>query len=183
MKRFILVVLAFCALSLSAQTCGDSDMKGKWVAGGNLGLGSTSYVLSANAAPQFGKRLTNNLECGVRLSYTLNHYFRSAYYEPYSLNYFGGSVYMNYELFHVLFLHVEDEALYEMMYYEHSFVSDESRWYNSLFVGGGYRQYAGENAFVQLTVLWNLNDYYNPITGDSSPYFNPVFRVGYFFTF
>ena len=183
MKRLILVVLVFCGLVASAQTRADCDMKGMWVAGGNLGLGATSFILSANVAPQIGKRLTDDLECGIRLSYTVNHYFKTDYYEPYTANYFGGSVYLNYEIFNVLFLHVEDEALYKMMFYNKSYVADESKWYNSLFVGGGYRQYAGPNSFIQLSVLWNLNDYYNPITGDSSPYTNPVLRIGYFFAF
>lgn len=183
MRRIAFLFLVLAGVGLNAQVIDIQDMKGAVVVGGNLGFGASDYVLIANVAPQVGKRLTENLECGMRLSYNMNHFFRSAYNDPYTLNYFGAGVYANYEFFRTVFVHVEDEALYKMVFYNKSYVPDESRWYNSVFVGGGYRQYASDRSFVQLSVLWNLNDFYDPITGDSSPYTNPVFRVGYFFVF
>jgi len=183
MRRIAFLFLLLAGFVSNAQVLDVGDMKGVRVAGGNLGFGASDYVLSANAIPQIGIRLTDNLECGLKLSYIVNHFFRSAYYDPYTLNYIGAGAYLNYEFFRMVFLHVEDEALYKMVFSNKAFVPDESRWYNSFFVGGGYRQYASDRSFVQLSVLWNLNDFYDPITGDSSPYTNPVFRVGYFFVF
>jgi hypothetical protein len=45
-------------------------------------------------------------------------------------------------------------------------------WVSSFLIGAGYRQWIGQNAFVGITVLWNILDnlYY--------PYPNPIFRIG-----
>ena len=47
--------------------------------------------------------------------------------------------------------------------------------FNSLFVGAGYSQPLGGRAYLDLLILFNLNDTYN------SPYSNPIFRVGFGF--
>jgi hypothetical protein len=44
--------------------------------------------------------------------------------------------------------------------------------FNSIFVGGGYRQPIGNRVSMDLLILFNLNDSYN------SPYSNPIFRLG-----
>jgi hypothetical protein len=46
---------------------------------------------------------------------------------------------------------------------------------NSLFVGVGYEQPFSERAFMDIMVLYNINDTY------MSPYSNPVFRLGFGF--
>ena len=77
--------------------------------------------------------------------------------------------------FQDLFLHAEYEALnYEQVYINNFYEVDhkERVWVNSLFVGGGYRQWVGQNAFIGITVLWNLLDNLD------SPYNNPIFRIG-----
>jgi hypothetical protein len=76
--------------------------------------------------------------------------------------------------FNDLFLHAEYEALnYEQVYvYNYQVDHKERVWVSGLFVGGGYRQWIGSNAFVGITLLWNLMDNIN------SPYSNPIFRIG-----
>jgi hypothetical protein len=51
-------------------------------------------------------------------------------------------------------------------------------WYNSAFVGGGYRQYTSTNSYVYFAFLYNLSwSYAHP---NESPYVNPfVIRTGY----
>ena len=51
---------------------------------------------------------------------------------------------------------------------------DEGRFlFNSFLVGGGFTQRIGLNNAVTFMVLWNLNESY------SSPYSNPLFRIGF----
>ena len=96
----------------------------------------------------------------------------------YSTNNFGAGVFARYYLFFFsdLFIHAEYEALnYEQVYVNNitwEVDHKEREWVSSLFLGGGYRQWVGQNAFVGITVLFNLLDSYD------SPYSNPIFRIG-----
>jgi hypothetical protein len=44
--------------------------------------------------------------------------------------------------------------------------------FNSIFLGGGYRQPIGNKVSMDIMILFNINDTYN------SPYSNPIFRIG-----
>jgi hypothetical protein len=50
---------------------------------------------------------------------------------------------------------------------------NEAPWAHDIFLGGGYRQWIGEKAFMSLSILWNVNE--TPY----SPYSNPIFRIGF----
>jgi len=89
----------------------------------------------------------------------------------------GIGAYTRYYLhfFSALFAHAEYEALNYDKYVRlnaNNEVEKERAWVSSFFVGGGYRQWVGNFAFVDITVLWNLLDSYD------SPYSNPIFRIG-----
>ena len=54
-------------------------------------------------------------------------------------------------------------------------VKPGQRLISSLFLGVGYEQPISERAFMDIMVLYNINETY------LSPYTNPVFRIGFGF--
>jgi len=153
----------------------DFKMQKRLFVGGGLGFGISSYSTSLMVAPEIGYRLSPSFDVGTRLIYTYYRYNDDLL--KYSTNNFGLAAYTRYYLFFFrdLFLHAEYEALnYERVYLDYNYQVDhkERIWVSSLFVGGGYRQWIGNTAFVSITVLWNLLD------DIDSPYSNPIFRIG-----
>jgi hypothetical protein len=154
----------------------DFKMQKRLYIGGGLGFGISSYSTSLMVAPVVGYRLSPSFDVGTRINYTYYRYND----EPlkYSTNNVGVGFFGRYYLFFFndLFLHAEYEALnYEQVYVNTitwEVASKERIWVSSLFVGGGYRQWIGNSAFVGITVLWNLLD------NIDSPYNNPIFRIG-----
>jgi len=184
-KRIISILLPVLFLSISAvaqfgQPANDNDKQDfknqkRLYIGGGLGFGISSYSTSLMVAPVVGYRLSPSFDIGTRLNYTYYRYNDAPL--KYSTNNFGLAGFARYYLFFFndLFLHAEYEALnYEEVYLTYNYEVDhkERVWISSMFVGGGYRQWIGNNAFVGITVLWNLLD------NIDSPYNNPIFRIG-----
>jgi hypothetical protein len=150
-------------------------MQKRLYVGGGLGFGISSYSTSLMIAPVVGYRLSPSFDVGTRINYTYYRYNDDLL--KYSTNNYGLAFFTRYYLFFFrdLFLHAEYEALnYEQVYLDYNYQVDhkERVWVSSLFVGGGYRQWIGNTAFVGITVLWNLLDDLD------SPYSNPIFRIG-----
>ena len=185
MKRFAFFA-SLCLLLFgfggraSAQFLPDvPDMKGRAVYGGNFGFGINGGRLSLSIAPQIGYRVFNPWEIGTRVIYDLNCYFDRVNGNVYS-HYFGVAPYTNVQVYRGLFLHAEDEILYGVSRWNQETV--RSRWYNSVFVGGGYRSYSYNGSFAYFMVLYNLS--WNAIHSGTweSPYASPIsVRVGYCF--
>ena len=185
MKRFG-ILTAFCLLffgfsvKASAQFLPDvPDMKGKMIYGGDFGFGMSGNYLNFSIAPQVGYRIFSPWEVGVRGSYNLQCFFNSSYGSEYS-HYFGFGPYTNYQVYKGIFLHVEDEVMYGFTRWNHQ--NYNGQWYNSVFVGAGYRQYSYSGSFVYYLVLYNLS-WGNVLPGSlGTPYSSPfVFRVGFCF--
>jgi len=88
---------------------------------------------------------------------------------------FGGRGYARYYVFRNLFVQGE----YELLNFDalNTFGDTDRVTVHSYFIGGGYRQWIGQKAFMSVVVLWNLNE--NPYY----PYSNPIFRIGAGFGF
>ena len=163
----------------SSQKKEDFKMQKRFFVGGGLGFGISSYSTHLMVAPVVGYRLTPDIDIGVRLNYTYNRY-DDTYYGgvKFSTNNFGAGIFATYYLFFFsdLFIHAEYEALnYDKpmgFKLNSNELEMERAWVSSLFLGGGYRQWISGNAFVSMTVLFNLLDSYD------SPYSNPIFRIG-----
>lgn len=185
MKRFFSTTLVFLLTvlmfqQLEAQSFGAPEiMKGKVVFGGNADLGFARNCFYVGVAPQAGYRLTRNLEVGLRLGYDMDYYYGNYYYGNYFAHYFSGAVYANYEIFSGIYAHVEDEEMCRLVS-GHAIETSRLNWYNSVFVGGGYRQYFNETSYTFYSVLYNLS-YGVGLNGSyDSPYANPfIIRVGY----
>lgn len=184
MKRIILIV--FLALSLFSVSHAQfhtnvRHTEGKTVLGGNFGFGLSGRNFSLTIAPQVGYRVMDAVELGGRLSYSLSAYF-DAQYGNSSLHCFGLGPYATVQIYKGLSLHVEDEALCCLERFNHTTVSARDKWYNSVFVGGGYKSYFTDNAFAFILVLYNLSWDYQELHQHGSPYSSPVqIRVGFCF--
>ena len=151
------------------------DMKGKVTMGGDFDFGMSGSYLNFSIAPQVGYRILSPWEIGLRTVYNLQCYFAGREYS----HYFGVAPYTNFQIYKGLFVHVEDEEMYGFSRYLNETV--ESNWYNSVFVGGGYRAYSYDGSYGYMMVLYNLSwdweTYYY-----TSPYYSPiVIRFGYCF--
>ena len=165
----------------SAQGSSDvPDMKGRVIFGGNIGGGLSGHRLSFSIAPQVGYRILNPWEVGTRVIYDLNCYFDRTNGSVYG-HYFGVAPYTNVQVFKGLFVHVEDEVMYGISRWNHQTV--RNKWYNSVFVGAGYRQYTYNGGFVYYMLLYNLTwDVIQSPDGWDTPYASPIaIRVGYCF--
>ena len=187
MKRFG-IIASLCLMlfgfagKASAQMFSDvPDLKGKMVYGGNIGGGLYGRYLNFSIAPQVGYRIFNPWEVGLRGIYDLTCNFDNYYGSSYA-HYFGVAPYTNFQVYKGLFIHVEDEMMYGISRWNHTTVA--KKWFNSVFVGGGIRQYSYNGSFMYFMVLYNLS--WGRLTtgtgGMETPYASPIsIRVGYCF--
>lgn len=153
------------------------DMKGKMVYGGNFGFGMSGNYLSLSIAPQVGYRIFSPWEVGVRTIYDLSCWLYKNQPNEY-VHFLGVGAYTNVQVYKGLFLHVEDEVMYGFSRYDHGTYG--SQWYNTVFVGGGYRQYSSDNSFFYVMVLYNLSWSVFQSSVWGTPYDTPIaLRVGY----
>ena len=185
MKR-LAIIASLCLMLLgfagkvSAQFLPDvPDLKGKVIYGGNFGFGMSGNYLSLSIAPQVGYRIFNPWEVGTRVIYNLDCNFNRTYGNT-NGHYFGVAPYTNFQVYKGIFIHVEDEVMYGIVRWKHETVS--RNWYNSVFVGGGYRNYSYNGSYVYLMVLYNLSWGVLHTTTWDTPYTSPIsLRVGYCF--
>ena len=148
-----------------------SDLKSHLFFGGGFGLQLGSVTL-IELSPLAGYKVTPKLAIGLSPTYKYYSY-KNPYYPSSRLenNVYGGSIFARYMIFENIFAHAE----YESLFYNIKVTGypTDMRQYNSVLVGGGYRQQISANAAMNLMLLWNLND-----TPDS-PYTNPVIRIGF----
>lgn len=173
-----LMLFGFCGKA-SAQFGEVPDMKGRVIYGGNFGFGISGSHLNLSLAPQVGYRVFNPWEIGIRGIYNLQCYFNRVYGNEYA-HFFGVAPYTNFQIYRGLFVHVEDELMYGFSRWNSQ--TSKGKWYNTVFVGGGYRQYTYSGSFAYFMVLYNLSWGLIPAGSWDTPYASPfVLRVGYCF--
>ncbi len=153
----------------------------KFFTGGNLGL-QIGTVTLIDVSPIIGYRLTEDIDIGVGLTYK---YYNNKNYLQYFNNYYGvesniygGSLFARYHITEAIFAHVEVEDLEysfnDYIIYPTSLVTQKKTVeVPGIFVGIGYRQKLGENSYLTIMLLYNLNETHY------SPYTNPLLKVGY----
>ena len=168
--------------------------------GGNLGL-QFSAVTSIDISPEIMIRVVDQFHLGIGFSYD---YLQSKafflddttqQFLDFKANVYGGRIFARYylrSLFDNFLGNFFGHAEYEYLYYTTPYTPDRSGRYSdpfgnlyskgrnvqeisSLFVGVGYEQPLSKRAFMDLLILYNINETYN------SPYTNPVFRLGFGF--
>lgn len=180
-KISFLIIISILIGFISNEAYSQRSFGSRLFFGGNLGLQFGNMTL-VDVSPLIGYRLTENVDVGISLTYK---YYKVSDYFQYGnttfdleANILGGGIFTRYNFTENLFAHVEIEYLnfnqVNYTIYNNGIVKEnENVGITSIFVGGGYKQPMGENAFVTIMVLYNLNETMN------SPYSNPIIRVGF----
>jgi len=155
-----------------------SDFLSRMDFGGYLGAQFGDVTL-VEISPLASYRVTEKFHAGIGLTY---QFYKINYSgaPDYKTNSYGGSLFSRYFIWRDLFAHVEYAPLY-VTFYEYYFDNNGNyinrqsgaTWVHDLLIGGGYRQWIGQKAFMSLMVLWNVNETYY------SPYRNPIIRIGF----
>lgn len=141
--------------------------------GGGLGVQIGSVTL-IDVSPHIGYFITERFALGIGGTY--QYYRINNDYINYSTSIWGGRLFGRYYVLEELFAHAE----YEYLNYEAALV-DPFGYYSgkiervgvdNILVGAGYRQSIGGNSYVNLLVLWNLNETVYTL------YENPIIRMG-----
>ncbi len=137
--------------------------------GGSLGLTFGTYT-RIGLYPMMAYKFTPKFSGGVKILY---EYVKDNYYTPSAeFSNYGGSLFSRYRLFPQLYLHAE----YQMINFEwYNFNGESSReWVPFLYLGGGYSQNVGGNAWLNMQVLFDV------LQDSRSPYtqWQPIMSVG-----
>ncbi|MDZ4204344.1 MAG: hypothetical protein U1C46_05960 [Bacteroidales bacterium] len=165
----------------------DDDKRTKWYFGGNIGVQFGTVTL-IDISPMAGYPLTERLSSGIGATYKYYHIKNYAYniytnrYQSLSSHIVGSQVFMRYFLFRQFFAHTEYEYLRfrNMTYRQNPATQSYDKEYviehvNSVFIGTGYRQHVGPRSAFDILLLYNLNE------TPSTPYNNPLIRMGFVF--
>lgn len=183
-KRGFLVILilwSFCLDDLQAQDTvktvtkkhKDRNILSRMDFGGSIGaqFGDVTFI---ELAPVASYRFTEKFHAGLGFTY---QYYKVNYsgVPDYSSSAYGGSIFMRYFIWRDLFAHAEYAPLYITNFYDYSIPNPEYRnvWAQDVLIGGGYRQWIGQKAFMSLMLLFNINE------SPYSPYSNPIIRIGF----
>jgi hypothetical protein len=182
-RFFIVIILAFFLFTIpnfvSAQyntiknQNTNSSFWDRTFFGGNLGL-QFGTITIIDISPLGGYKVTDNFAAGLGLTYI--YYNDKRFADDFSTAVYGGRVFGQLKLPMVenLFAHAEYELLnYDLMVYDPYGYLDKIRvTANNVLLGAGYRQPIGENASIDLLLLYNLNE------NENSLYSNPILRMG-----
>jgi hypothetical protein len=187
-NRHLILVMLLCLVVLNGQAQPEMpDRKGKFFLVPELWLsfGSRSYV---EVAPMVGYHVSDRLAVGLGPHYIYQSQKATSYYPyAYHTHVFGlkgfarfaiithAEEFLPINLFSDLFVHAEYEgmSLEKQYYYAPTYPENGRFIYQAFLLGGGFSQRLGPYSSVSLMVLWNLNE------SSSSPYSNPIFRVGF----
>ena len=164
---YILLVFLLVPVFASAQESDDTARKRfseRIFFGGNIGLqfGTVTFI---DVSPLIGYELTEKLSAGVGATY-LYYRYRDRF-NDFSTNIYGGRVFSRYNILENIFAHTE----YEVLNLE-AFDLEKRINVTSILVGGGFRQQLGGRTYLNLLILWNINE------SAYSPYRNPIIRGG-----
>lgn len=133
--------------------------------GGGLGLQFGTITLF-DISPLIGYRFTDRMSAGIGVTY--QYYRYKDKFIDFTTNVYGGRLFGRYLITENLFAHAEYEVLsLETFDYLNNRINVVS-----VLVGGGYRQPIGSYSYLNLMILWNLNE------SAYSPYINPIIRIG-----
>jgi hypothetical protein len=198
---FLYVFVSLFSFTAPAQESAKQKADNFWkrvAVGGYISL-QVGNVTGIVVSPDVSVRIVDQLYGGLGLTYQYywykNYYFDTKTQQPlnYSSSVYGGRIFFRYYLRSLfdnflgnIFAHTEYEYLYYVRpykfdpkgnildpYYNRFSPGKDVVEINSIFVGGGYQQPVGGRAYIDILILFNLNDTYN------SPYSNPIFRIGF----
>jgi hypothetical protein len=136
--------------------------------GGYLGAQFGTVTL-IEISPIASYRVTPNFHFG--LGFTYQYYQDNRYTPDYKSSAYGANIFGRYFIWRDLFAHVE----YAPVYITDSYYGtiDQGIWAHDFMIGGGYRQWIGNKAFMTFMILWNVNE------TPQSLYRNPIIKIGF----
>jgi hypothetical protein len=200
-KFLILICIFFIGISAAGQYKKNNQNFKRFFFGGDfwLSFGTNAYI---NVSPLAGYRITERLSAGLapiyiykmnKMTYLDTVISGVYYYDSYKIrtSTYGGRLFLTYDLIKNLheyipidlgdiLVHCENEVLnvetFRVDPYSLRVHSSGNRlWIDNILIGGGLRQPIGENASVNLLILWDVTE------NEYSPHVNPVIRVGFTF--
>lgn len=190
MKRiFILIFVAlfFASMQSNAQFGKNfqeeqkSQFQKRMFLGGGIGFWIWPREGYVYVSPMLGYHLSPSFDVGTRVIYSYYWYnYNGLKFDEHD---YGAGVFARYYLFFFkdLFIHAEYEFLsheepVNLIYYP----SPRDEWeydmnrvpLHNIYVGGGYRQWISNSAFVSILILFNLNE------TEYAPN-NPIIRIGF----
>ncbi len=139
--------------------------------GGNLGL-QFGTVTRIDISPMLGFKVTEKFTPGLGFIY---QYMNDRNYPDSKLNVFGGRIFLRYYFFERFFTHAEYEYLTFKTNNFNPIGKEEQISLNNILLGGGIREKISEKTYVNLAILWNINE------SAYSLYSNPIIRGGVIF--
>jgi hypothetical protein len=175
MKKKLLIIITvsiFLSLSLNAtaQTIRTpqkqkTDIMSRLKFGGYLGL-QFGTITAIDVSPLVIYQANKWFYPGIGFSYL--YYSDKRYVPEYTSSYYGPRVFASFFIWQDLFAQVEYEAL-NVEYYD----TGGRGFIHNIMLGGGYRQWLGQRAFMMFSILYNFNE------SIYSPYRNPIIRIGF----
>lgn len=149
-KIFTFSLIVISVLGFSQIAMGSGTQSHRWTFGGGLGVGfgSNSYF-NLQVSPRVGYKITDQLEGGLigNVSWQKDDYYNSTM--------FGVGPFVNYYFARLFFLSANLQQYFinsKAKYTDQKFNTDET----ALYLGGGYMQSIGNNAFVQFGLMYNV---------------------------
>lgn len=121
---------------------------GGFTFGGNIGASFGDNVWGVSLSPRIGYKLTDDLE----LAFSVNYNWQKTSYSQY--NFLGLGPAVNYYFFRSAYVH----ASYQHYFIKQKFDRQESyrTEEDALYLGGGYMQPLGGNAYLQMGFSYNV---------------------------
>ena len=151
MKKIFTLSLIVCNVFCFSQIAMSSGTQtNRWTFGGGLGIGfgSNSYF-NLQLSPRVGYKITDQLEGGIigNVSWQSSNYYKSTMVGvgPFANYYFARSFFVGANLQQYFINSKEKFSGYK-------YNTDET----ALYLGGGYMQNIGNNAFIQFGIMYNV---------------------------
>lgn len=149
-KIFTLGLIVINILAYSQIAMNSGKQSNRWTFGGGLGVGfgSNSYF-NLQVSPRVGYKITDQLEGGIigNVSWQSSDYYKSTM--------FGVGPFVNYYFARSFFIGANLQQYFinsKEKFKGYKFDTDET----ALYLGGGYMQSVGNNAFVQFGIMYNV---------------------------
>lgn len=149
-KNFTLFLMLISFWSFAQIAMSSGNQNNRWTFGGGLGVGfgSDSYF-NLQVSPRVGYRITDQLEGGIigNVSWQKDNYYTSTMFGvgPFANYYFARTFFVGANL-QQYFINSKEK------FTGYKFNTDET----ALYLGGGYMQSLGNNAFVQIGLMYNV---------------------------
>lgn len=149
-KMFSFCFLASSLFYFSQVAVNSGSENNRWTFGGGLGLGfGSGGYFGLQVSPRIGYKITDQLEGGIigNVSWQTSDYYKSTM--------FGVGPFVNYYFARSFFLGANLQQYFinsKEKYTNYKYNRDET----ALYLGGGYMQNIGTNAFLQIGVMYNV---------------------------